>query len=130
MILLRLEAQTKMPVTLRFLACLICPLASLPSGHLHATDYAEIYGHWQAQHTPCNEISDDTWQIDRTGVTSFESSCTILQMKKRGSKYTFEQRCDFGMGEEEIAYSTVVVDVLSRDRARINGSLYNRCPAP
>ena len=122
--------KNMMEVISPYRACLFSAFTILFLAEGHAAGHSEIYGDWQADHTPCGQISDDRWSIDRTGVTSFETSCTILSMKKGGNKYTFEQRCDVGMGEEEIAYTTDVVEILSRNRARINGSLYNRCPAP
>ncbi len=120
-----------MTIVARFSARFVFLWAILFAGDIHAADYEKLYGRWQTPETPCNRVSFDSWYIDRTGVTGYESSCNILSVEVSGNRYTFEQECSFGMEEEEeIEYTTEVVDILTRDRITINGSRYNRCPAP
>ena len=83
-----------------------------------------IHGSWQGTHTPCRQVSDDTWQIDATGASAYESSCRVRSVTRQGNRFTLRQRCQYF---EEFANETTVFRLVNRNELEIEGRRYRRC---
>jgi len=88
-------------------------------------DFSALYGEWQGKHTACGAISDDTWSIDASGASAFETTCTVKSAKRSGKVYTLKQRCEYFEGDAETR--TFKFKLLSTREMETGGTRYIRC---
>ena len=96
-----------------------------PAGAAQGVDLQPIFGFWQGKHTACGTVSDDTWSIDASGASAYESTCKLLSSSRKGKTFSLRQRCEFF--ENEVEEGTVDIRLVRDGEIEINGTRYRRC---
>lgn len=90
-----------------------------------SADISPLFGFWQASHTPCGKVSDDSWHIDASGASPYESMCALRAASRAGDTFTLDQECTFY--EDEVEVMTTRVSLLGRNAIEIGDVRYQRC---
>jgi len=92
------------------------------------TDIKALHGYWLNKGTPCSTPSFDSWTIDASGASGYESSCALRSATRKGKVFTLKQRCEYF--ENEVKDETIRVRIISRKEIDISGTRYKKCPRP
>lgn len=88
-------------------------------------DHSPIFGFWQGKHTACGNVSDDTWSIDASGASAYESTCKLLSSTREGDTFVLQQRCEYF--ENDVEERPVRIRLVRKKEIEINGTRYRRC---